>query len=456
MNIDVGHIVAGKYEIVQLLGRGAMGEVWLARHITLGGEFAVKLMEPADESAFEAASRFQLEAQIAAKLSRRTRHIVSVSDHGEEDGIAYLVMERLEGESLESRVSRKGPVPPAEVAALLGQVGRALVLAHEEGFIHRDLKPANLWLGRDEDGKMLAKILDFGIARSMKPFRTRSPHATSKDAVLGTPSYMSPEQARGLPGLDHRCDLWALCVSAYEALAGELPFNGQTVEDVFLQICTFKWTPIRQYRPELPQAIEDFFARAFAPDVDARFSNARELAAAFATAAGLSPPAIAPPPDLSITPPPRQLAPRAELASSPALDTDLDGTIVKPRRRPGLAVFASVLVIAVVGGGLAFFFQSPGASADPAPAKLAPPPPEPSVAAIPPPEPPPPREDPAPPREAPSSPPTVRAPAVPPPRARSGQATAPKPEEAKPAVSPPPAPAPTPAAPKPIDKSAVF
>jgi eukaryotic-like serine/threonine-protein kinase len=460
MNIDVGHILAGKYELAQLLGRGAMGEVWLAHHVTLGGEFAVKLMEPADESAFEAASRFQLEAQIAAKLARRTRHIVSVSDHGEEDGIAYLVMERLEGESLENRVTRKGPVPVAEVAALLAQVSRALVLAHDEGFLHRDLKPANLWLGRDEDGKMLAKILDFGIARSMKPFRTRSPHVTSKDSVLGTPSYMSPEQARGLPGLDHRCDLWALCVSAYEALTGELPFNGQTVEDVFLQICTFKWTPIRQRRPELPLELEDFFARAFASNVDERFSNARELATAFAVAAGVPPPAIQPPPDLSI-PPPARVSP----TSSPEVETDVDMTIVKPRRRPGLVAFASVVVIALAGAGLALFFRSPGASADPSPAKLVPTP-EPSFAAIPPPEPPPVREDPVPTAEPPTAQPSARAPVAPrsrpapPPPSLPPRTAGAKPEEAKPAVAPPaapaPSPAPTPAPAKPIDKSAVF
>src|SRR5262249_6457633 len=160
----------------------------------------------------------QLEAQIAAKLSRKTRHIVSVSDHGEEDGFAYLVMELLEGESLEQRVERIGTLNLPETVAIVSQITRALSLAHEEGIFHRDLKPANVWLGKDEDGRLLVKLLDFGIARSIKPFRTRSPFATSKDMVLGTPSYMSPEQARGLDTLDYRCDLWALAVVAYEAL----------------------------------------------------------------------------------------------------------------------------------------------------------------------------------------------------------------------------------------------
>lgn len=282
MNIDVGKVIAGKYELVRLLGKGAMGEVWLATHATLGGEFAIKLVEPTDDMEAEtAAGRFQLEAQIAAKLSRRTRHIVSVSDHGEEGGLAYLVMELLEGESLEARTRRVGPMPLPEAAAIVLQVARALSLAHEEGIFHRDLKPANVWLGRDEDGRLLVKLLDFGIARSKKPFRTRSPFATSKDMVLGTPSYMSPEQARGLDSLDFRCDLWALGVVAYEALTGRIPFEGETVEDIFLSICTFRVVPISTRRQDLPPQAEAFFARAFAPKLDDRFGTALELTAAF-------------------------------------------------------------------------------------------------------------------------------------------------------------------------------
>jgi eukaryotic-like serine/threonine-protein kinase len=468
MDIDVGHILAGKYELAQLIGRGAMGEVWLAKHVTLGGEFAVKLMEPTDEAAFEAASRFQLEAQIAAKLSRRTRHIVSVSDHGEEDGIAYLVMERLEGESLENRVERTGPVSPDHVAAMLGQVARALVLAHEEGILHRDLKPANIWLGRDEDGKMLAKILDFGIARAMKP-RVRSPHVTGKDSVLGTPSYMSPEQARGLPNLDHRCDLWALCVSAYEALTGELPFSGVSVEDVFLNICTFKWTSVRKHRPELSPQLDAFFARAFAPELESRFSNARELALAFAAAAGASPPAPASYPEvvLSVPPPPERIAP----TSSPQLDTLTELTVLtrKAHRSLGVVAALSVLVVVLLGGGLAWLFRSTRTPLSPATTKQ--PESQPSLAVIPPPEPPP-RESPpsatqapttqAPISQAPTAPTTARAPAhtarPAPPRVTTPAPEEPKPPPPTPATTQPPAPVvkPPPAPAKSIDKNAVF
>ena len=280
--IDVGRIVAGKYELVRLIGKGAMGEVWLATHNTLGGEFAIKLVQPSDDEEDEtAAGRFQLEAQVSAKLSRKTRHIVSVSDHGEEDGLAYLVMELLEGESLEARIKQGGELDLPETTAIVTQVARALGVAHAEQIFHRDLKPANVFLTKDEDGRMLVKLLDFGIARTAKPFRTRSPFATGKDMVLGTPSYMSPEQARGLDSLDHRCDLWALAVVAYEALTRKIPWEGDTVEDIFLSICTHRAIPILSRRADLPPAIEGVFARSFAPKLDDRFRSAAQLSEAF-------------------------------------------------------------------------------------------------------------------------------------------------------------------------------
>jgi serine/threonine-protein kinase len=280
--IDVGARIAGKYELVRLLGKGAMGEVWLAKHESLGGDFAIKLVRPSDDIEDEtAAGRFQLEAQVSAKLSRKTRHIVSVSDHGEEDGIAYIVMEVLEGESLEARLLRAGSLGTAEVIAIVMQITRALTIAHAEGIFHRDLKPANVFLTKDEDGRLLVKLLDFGIARTVKPMRTRSPFATAKDMVLGTPSYMSPEQARGLDTLDYRCDLWALCVCAYEALAGTIPWEGESVEDIFLSICTFRFVPVHARRPELPAQLGAIFARAFAAKLEDRFAQATEVSEAF-------------------------------------------------------------------------------------------------------------------------------------------------------------------------------
>ncbi len=294
-DVDVGHLVAGKYELGRLLGRGSMGEVWAAHHKTLAEQVALKLLtqaDPADdlEDPATAAARFLFEAQVAARLSRKTRHIVRVTDHGEEDGLVYLVMELLEGETLENVLVRDGRVPIPMVATLVAQVSRALAAAHSEGVFHRDLKPANVFLSHDEDGKPLVKLLDFGIARTTHAHRTASAFATAKGLVFGTPSYMSPEQARASAKLDHRCDLWALATIAYEGITGELPVNGDDTDELLMNLCANRVVPLRERRPDLSEALDAFFAKAFAVRIDDRFQNAAELATAFHRALGSVPP----------------------------------------------------------------------------------------------------------------------------------------------------------------------
>jgi len=374
--IDVGRRIAGKYELVRLLGKGAMGEVWLATHDTLGGEFAIKLVRPSEEPEDEtAAGRFQLEAQVSAKLSRKTRHIVSVSDHGEEDGLAYLVMELLEGESLEARIKRVGQMDLPTVAAVVLQVGRALSQAHQEGIFHRDLKPANIFLSKDEDGRLLVKLLDFGIARSKKPFSTRSPFATGKDMVLGTPSYMSPEQARGLDTLDYRCDIWALAVVAYEGLTGRIPWEGETVEDIFLSICLHRMAPLATLRPDLQSDVEAIFTRSFAPKLDDRYVTADELAADFehlvdpadldaalgvraapvssrrmaVASRGSRPDAAAP------SPPIRQSNPSyPQMGTEPAAFTVADGGTMRIKKNNGPIIAIIAVLLLLLFGGVGF------------------------------------------------------------------------------------------------------
>jgi len=244
-----------------------MGEVWLANHETLGQQVAVKLLAHRPEvgefeSRATAAARFRFEAHIAARLSRKTRHIVRVTDHGEADAFAYLVMELLEGSSLDERLAR-GAMTPAETSRLVTQVARALACAHDEGVVHRDLKPANIFLARDEGGELLVKLLDFGIARALQPQRIAQAFRTAPNAVWGTPGYMSPEQERG-SSHDRQVDLWALATVAYEALTGMLPHEEAATLDVELR---------------------RFFERAFAPSIDRRFGSATELAQAFERAA---------------------------------------------------------------------------------------------------------------------------------------------------------------------------
>ena len=290
-----GLSVAGKYELIRPLARGSMGQVWVARHSTLEGELAIKFLTPQTgidaEDGPTALARFQFEAQVAARLSRKTRHIISVSDHGVEFGFAYLVMELIEGESLESRMRRIGHAELSFVATLVAQLAKGLSQAHAEGLFHRDLKPANVILTRDEDGAMIAKILDFGIAKATRkhvasregPDHSAPGHETEVGIVLGTPNYMSPEQARGLASLDHRCDVWALATLAYEALTGTLPYDGETTADLLVNICTVESVPVRTHRPDLPPSADAVFEKAFRRKIGERYQQASELAEALTT-----------------------------------------------------------------------------------------------------------------------------------------------------------------------------
>jgi serine/threonine protein kinase len=292
---EAGYILGGKYELVRPLGRGSMGEVWVAHHLSLGEEVAVKLLAATSstgqwEDRATASARFRFEAQIAARLSRKTRHIVRVTDHGEEekDGLDYLVMELLEGQTLERHLSLSGDMPAAEVCPLVTQIARALECAHAERVVHRDLKPANVLLAHDEEGALLVKVLDFGIARATRTQRMAAPFSTSEGLVFGTPGYMSPEQAWALP-LDARADLWSLATLAYEALTGDLPFPGTSVQELHRNLLIGCFVPIHQRRPDLPDGLQPFFQRAFASRIENRFSAASELALSFEQAIATPP-----------------------------------------------------------------------------------------------------------------------------------------------------------------------
>jgi serine/threonine-protein kinase len=452
MDIDVGRVVAGKYELVRLLGRGSMGEVWSAHHLTLGEHVAIKLLTQAQGEALEsttaATARFQFEAQVAARLSRKTRHIVRVTDHGEEDGLAYLVMEQLEGETLEAVAEREQRVPAAMVTKIVTQVARALTQAHGEGVLHRDLKPANLFLTRDEEGKLLVKLLDFGIARAIHAHRAPSAFATAKGLVFGTPSYMSPEQAIASPRLDHRCDLWALATIAYEALSGALPVAGTDTDEILRNLCAGRTIPLHERRPDLSPALDAFFRRAFSGAIGGRFQSASDLAQAFARAAAVGDEreAATEPPDAEPT------VRGGALETAPRMDR---------RRRARVTVLATGLsLLALLGVAMAWRALAAAPSATLPPSAPAPRPPTAAAAPLPAAVPlpgavtdlPPPVPVASPPRVEPRAP-LATAPARP---SLSAPAAPPTPAVAAPTPAAPlPAPAPPPPA-KQVDKSQVF
>jgi serine/threonine protein kinase len=464
-------IVAGKYELLRKLGTGAMGEVWAARHKSLDEEVAIKLvMSGVDhEDGTSADSRFLLEARVAAALSRKTRHIVAVTDHGQDNGLGYLVMELLAGESLDARVARTGALPVKRVAPMITQIARGLSMAHAEGVVHRDLKPSNVFVTRDEEGTAIAKILDFGIAKLRRGTDRKAAHATQRGFLLGTPAYMSPEQARG-KAIDHRADVWALSVIAYHMLTNAFPFDGETGEELFARICRIEPTPIHELRPDLPPIIGDFFARAFAVRIEDRFQSALALAGAFEQ---LEP--LAAGSKLSL-PPPSTLgvddAPPYRRSSVPPLpDESLFVAGVPQRKKLGSRIALGVLlvgVLATTGAMLKIYFErepnraptgmSAGATVvDPNAAARMVPPPEP------------PAEKAATRIFTPDDLPTTGAPGQRPQRTASGPnaalpepapvaPAAPRPPEAMSirAVTPAPVPPPAPTAPRNVDKSEVF
>ncbi|HEX4338408.1 MAG TPA: protein kinase [Polyangiaceae bacterium] len=282
-SLAMGTLIGGKYRVEKLIGRGGMGSVWSAVHTSLGQRVAVKLIAKRFAASREARHRFDLEAKAVAQL--RSRYVVQVYDHGEtEDGTPYIVMELLEGESLDARLSR-GPLTLAATSSILDQISRALSRAHALGMVHRDLKPENVFLttSPDDDGEV-AKVLDFGIVKMRGHEGIGS---TRTGAVLGTPLYMSPEQARGLKTVDHRTDLYSLGMVTYTMLTGQPAFTGESLGDLLVAICTEPLPQLTKLAHWLSPPIDAWFQRACARDPSERFTSVEEMTTEFAVSAGL-------------------------------------------------------------------------------------------------------------------------------------------------------------------------
>jgi eukaryotic-like serine/threonine-protein kinase len=278
--LEVGGVVASKYRLVRPLAKGGMGSVWVARHVQLDVEVAVKFMAPAYAESADGRARFEREAKAAAQL--KSPNVVQVHDYGIADEIPYLVMELLQGEDLGERLRRQRRLSLTAAAAVLGPVCKALRRAHEAGIVHRDLKPGNIFLARQDDEETV-KVLDFGVAKVTDPGSGAA--ATKAGSLVGSPNYMSPEQVRAKQ-VDHRSDLWSMGVVLFEAVTGQLPFPGDDVGDVLVEVCTAAIPVPSRIAPDLGPAVDRFFERALARDPAARFQSARELAEAFAALAG--------------------------------------------------------------------------------------------------------------------------------------------------------------------------
>jgi eukaryotic-like serine/threonine-protein kinase len=271
-------LLGGTYRIVRRIGSGGMGEVYEATHARLAHRYAVKFLHPGMRDHPEALPRFMREAQVTSRL--RHPGIVSVVDFNTlPDGVAYLVMEYLEGEPLGKVLTRTGPLPLPRVVDITDQLSSALTAAHLEGVVHRDMHPQNVFVMPATGGQgERVKILDFGISK----IASISQKITGMAAVLGTPQYMSPEQAEGkIDQLDASSDQFSLAAIVYEMLTGRAAFSGETLASVAYQVVHAAPAPLRDFRPELPGELDQVLARALAKNQKDRFPSVSEFALHF-------------------------------------------------------------------------------------------------------------------------------------------------------------------------------
>ncbi|MBL8685058.1 MAG: serine/threonine protein kinase [Myxococcales bacterium] len=273
-----GTLIASRYRIVRKLGAGGMGAVYEAVQEGLGRKIALKVLLAAFAQNAEIVARFQREAQTAASLGHP--NIVSVTDFGADGAQVFLVMEYLAGASLAQVIERERALSAGRAAWIGSQVLSALAVAHRAGIVHRDMKPDNVFLTEVSGVRDVVKVLDFGIARFTDAHGTNS-KLTATGAVLGTPAYMSPEQARGRP-VDARTDVYSTGVMLYEMLTGRLPFQATNYHALLFAILEETPPSIASLRADVPPGLVSVVERAMARDIDTRFRSADELRVALA------------------------------------------------------------------------------------------------------------------------------------------------------------------------------
>jgi eukaryotic-like serine/threonine-protein kinase len=269
-----GTVVLGRYALLRKIARGGMSTIWAAEDRKLERAVAVKLLAAPLADNEEVRRRFEREAMAIARL--QSPHIVQVFDYGIDGERPVIVMELLHGEDLRRRLKKRRKLPLVAVADVVVQVARGLGEAHSAGIIHRDLKPGNIFFARGRQQEVL-KILDFGVAKA-DGGRFSTGDTTKAGEILGTPHYMSPEQARAKSPVDHRTDLWSVGVLVYRMLCGHHPFTGHNPTQILIAAATETFHAPTIYARDAPDEIDDFMNKALSRDPEKRFGSAAEMA----------------------------------------------------------------------------------------------------------------------------------------------------------------------------------
>jgi serine/threonine-protein kinase len=319
-HISAGQVIDGKYRIVRLLGTGGMGAVYEGENVRIRRKVAIKMLHLSVSTQADVVTRFEREAQASALVG--SEHICEVLDFGVlADNTRYMVMEYLDGETLSSRIRRHGRLLPLQTIPLLLQILEALAAAHAAGIIHRDLKPDNVFILPQRSGqKDFIKILDFGVSKFAQTGGEEM-NVTRAGAVVGTPYYMSPEQAKGSSAIDARTDVYAIGVLLYQATTGQVPYQAETFNELLFKIVLEVAPPPQVYVPDIDPEFAGIILKAMAREPEHRFQSCAEFAAALqgfqaARSSALPAPPAAPPPNRA---PATQVLDLAQMGPLPAM-----------------------------------------------------------------------------------------------------------------------------------------
>lgn len=379
----VGQVVAERYHVLQKLGEGGMGQVYLAEHVRMARRCAVKVMSPNLTRDPDAVSRFNREAANASRITHP--NVAAIYDFGEtSDGLIYLAMEFVDGEPLTKLIQRLGALPLARAVTIARQTADALTVAHELGIVHRDLKPDNIMIGRGREGADMVKVVDFGIAKASQ---NEAQKVTKTGLVVGTPEYMSPEQLAG-DKLDGRSDVYSLGLVTFVMLTGKLPFPSETAQEAMLMRLMEKPKTLAEMRPDLtfPPGLQAVFDKVLARDMTQRYAVAADFGADLvhaAQAAGVAVPRQSPYGAVTTamdamaagkaggasTVPATRVAPAVEPPTLPRGPGAAEGPSAPPpsgppRKRTGLVVGISAVAL-LVAGGTAFVLATNGRGSKP-------------------------------------------------------------------------------------------